>query len=154
MTIIVRVGSRYLATHIGPAAKTRAKRAGVWAIGLSVALAGGAGVALADELAEITVTAQKREQSANDVGISIAAFSGDEMRQLGIRSSTDLAEMTPGVSLAGAYGGQFLTFSIRGVTQNDFTDHTEAPTSVYIDDAYQAMMTTQQFSLFDKEQGK
>ncbi|MEP7244076.1 MAG: TonB-dependent receptor [Gammaproteobacteria bacterium] len=107
--------------------------------------------AFADELQEITITAQKREQKEQDVGISIAAFSGDELRSLGIKSSTDLVAMAPGVSVAGAYGGQFLTFSIRGVTQNDFLDHTEAPTSVYVDEAYMAMMTTQQFTLFDVE---
>lgn len=110
--------------------------------------------AFADELEEITITAQKRDQREQDVGISIAAFSGDELRELGIRSSTDLAAQTPGVSLAGAYGGQFLTFSIRGVTQNDFLDHTEAPTSVYVDEAYMAMMTTQQFTLFDVERAE
>lgn len=109
---------------------------------------------LADELEEVTITAQKREQRQQDVGISIAAFSGEQMRELGAKSSTDLAAMTPGVSIAGSYGGQFLTFSIRGVTQNDFLDHTEAPTSVYVDEAYQAMMTTQQFTLFDLERAE
>jgi iron complex outermembrane recepter protein len=127
----------------------RADVSGLWAALLL--LLSGAQAVLADELEEIIVVAQKRAQSANDVGISMAAFSGDQMRQMGITSSTDLAQATPGVALAGAYGGQFLTFSIRGVTQNDFTDHTEAPTSVYIDEAYQAMMTTQQFTLFDME---
>jgi iron complex outermembrane receptor protein len=119
------------------------------AVSLACALAMSTWPALAEELETIVVTAQKREQSAQDVGISISAFSADDIRELGLLSSVDLAAMTPGVSLAGSYGGQFLTFSVRGVTQNDFLDHTEAPTSVYIDEAYMAMMTTQQFVMFD-----
>ena len=110
--------------------------------------------ALAEEIEEIIITAQKREQNAQDVGISIAAYTGDQLRTLGVDSSTELAAMAPGVSAAGSYGGQFLTFSIRGVTQNDFLDHTEAPTSVYVDEAYMAMMTTQQFTLFDIERSE
>lgn len=108
----------------------------------------------AEELETIVVTAQKREQSAQDVGISISAFSADDIHELGLLSSVDLAAMSPGVSLAGSYGGQFLTFAVRGVTQNDFLDHTEAPTSVYVDEAYMAMMTTQQFVMFDVERAE
>ena len=48
-------------------------------------------------LEEITVTAQKREQSIQDVGISITAFSGEQMRTLGFEDSFDIARMTPGV---------------------------------------------------------
>jgi iron complex outermembrane receptor protein len=35
-------------------------------------------------LEEIVVTAQKREQNIQDVGIAITAFTGDQMRSLGI----------------------------------------------------------------------
>lgn len=108
----------------------------------------------AQVLEEITVTASKREQGAQDVGIAIAAFTGDDLRERGATNSMDLTQMTPGVSAAGSYGGQFLTYSIRGVTQNDFLDHTEAPTSVYMDEAYLAMMTTQQFVMFDVERAE
>ena len=46
-------------------------------------------------LDEITVTAQRREQSVQDVPISITAFSGDQLRDLGIKSTVDLALVTP-----------------------------------------------------------
>ena len=37
----------------------------------------------ADLLAEVIVTAQKREQNIQDVGIAISAFSGEQMERLG-----------------------------------------------------------------------
>ncbi len=102
-------------------------------------------------LEEIVVTAQKREQSIQDVGISISALTGDQMRAFGFQGSTDLARMTPGVYLGGSIGGQTSIFTIRGITQNDFSDWVEAPVAVYIDDAYIAMAQGQSFSTFDVE---
>src|SRR5688572_23787697 len=102
-------------------------------------------------LEEIVVTAQKREQNLQDVGISITALTGDQMRAFGFQGSTDLARVTPGVYLGGSIGGQTSLFTIRGITQNDFSDWVEAPVAVYIDDAYIAMAQGQSFATFDTE---
>lgn len=100
-------------------------------------------------LEEITVSAQKREQNIQDVGISITAFSGAQLRELGIRDSVDVAAMSPGVHISGNNGGQKTLFTIRGVTQNDFNDHTEAPVAVYVDETYIAFGQGQLFGTFD-----
>ena len=42
-------------------------------------------------LEEITVTAQKREQNLQDVGISVSSFTGTQMEALGIKQSYDIA---------------------------------------------------------------
>lgn len=73
-------------------------------------------VAQDNVLEEIIVTAQKREQSTQDVGIAITAFTGDQMRALGIERSFDIAKFTPGVHISGNLAGQNTQFSIRGVT--------------------------------------
>ena len=100
-------------------------------------------------LGAITVTAQKREQNIQDVGIAITAFSGDQLEKLGLESSVDLINFTPNVSLAGDIGGQRAIFNIRGVVQNDFADSAEAPVAVYVDGAYLASTQAQTFGLFD-----
>ncbi len=69
-------------------------------------------------LEEIIVTAQKREQNIQDVGIAVAAFSGEQMRTLGINDSFDITAWVPNVNVSGNLGGQNTQFSIRGVTQN------------------------------------
>jgi iron complex outermembrane receptor protein len=102
-------------------------------------------------LEEITVTAQKREQNIQDVGIAINAFSGDQMRDLGIERSFDIAAFSPGVHISGNLAGQNTQFSIRGVTQNDFNDIIEAPNAVYLDDGYFAVAQAQTFATFDIE---
>ena len=100
-------------------------------------------------LDQIVVTAQKREENSQDVGIAITAFSGEQIDKLGVENSIEISKFTPGVSLSGSFAGQQQQFSIRGVTQNDFNDHVEAPNAVYIDEGYVAMQQGQIFATFD-----
>lgn len=100
-------------------------------------------------LEEITVTAQRRSERMQDVGISVAALSADELKSSGITVSTDIAKFTPGMTTSGTLGGQGLQFSIRGVTQADYNDAIEAPVAVYIDDTYVASQQAQGMALFD-----
>lgn len=100
---------------------------------------------------DIVVTAQRREQKLQDVGIAVAAFGGQALRTEGIANSTEVARLIPGVTISGTYGGQSTQFSIRGVTQSDFNDAIEAPVAVYIDDTYIASQQGQSMALFDVE---
>ena len=100
-------------------------------------------------LEEIIVTAQKREQSIQDVGIAITAFSGDQLEALGYESTTDIIRMIPGVTVGGANGGQLLTVNIRGVSQNDFADFAEPPNAIYVDEAYVSAPALQKFAMLD-----
>jgi len=97
----------------------------------------------------ITVTAQKREQKLQDVGVSITAFSGENLKDLGFTTSTDLVQQTPGLQLVSPNGGSSNFFSLRGVTQNDFTDHQESPIATYVDDVYVSQSAGTAFQLFD-----
>ena len=100
-------------------------------------------------LEEIKVTAQKREQSLQDVGIAITAFNSDQLRILDIQKSFDIAKFTPGLHISGNIAGQNTQFSIRGVTQNDFNDIIESPNAVYLDEGYIAIAQAQTFAVFD-----
>jgi iron complex outermembrane recepter protein len=102
-------------------------------------------------LDEVVVTAQKREQAAQDVGIAITAFTGDTLKALGVEESVDVAAFSPGVHTSGNIAGQNTQFAIRGVTQNDFNDIIEAPSAVYLDEGYFAVAQAQTFAIFDIE---
>ncbi len=99
-------------------------------------------------LDEIVVTAQKREQNLQTVGTSITAFDGAALQKLGISDVTAIANQTPGMQF-NQYGATVTVYNLRGVSQNDFSDHEEAPIAVYADDAYIASMGALAGSLFD-----
>jgi len=100
---------------------------------------------------EVVVTAQKREQNLQDVPIAITAFTGEQMKALGVSQSIDIAAFSPGVHISGNLAGQNTQFSIRGVTQNDFNDIIEAPNATYLDEGYLAIAQAQTFAVFDIE---
>lgn len=101
-------------------------------------------------LEEIVVTAQKREQSLQDVGISVSAFSGDQMKALGVTNTTEITQQIPGLQI-NAWSPTLTTFNLRGISQNNFTDNLEAPVAVYSDDVYIGSMNAISGQLFDVE---
>jgi iron complex outermembrane receptor protein len=103
----------------------------------------------AQVLEEVVVTAQKRQQDIQDVGIAVSAFTGDQMRALDVNDSFDIAAWVPNVHISGNIAGQNTQFSIRGVTQNDFNDIIEAPVAVYLDEGYIPVAQAQTFAVFD-----
>ena len=86
----------------------------------------------------ISVTAQKRTQNLQDVGVSVSAFSEEQIDALGWDNSLDVAAQTPGLVATSNTGdtGNIALFSIRGVSQLDFAEGQEAPIAVYQDEAY------------------
>ena len=108
------------------------------------------GAASADDgQQDIVVTANRREQNIQDVGLAVTQFSGESLRQSGAADTTDIAQLVPGVYVAGAYGGQSQQFNIRGVTQSDYLDTIENPVAFYIDDVYITSSQGQTMSFFD-----
>lgn len=109
-------------------------------------------ISSASLLEEVVVTAQKRQQSIQDVGIAVTAFSGDQIDQLGYDNAQQITAMTPGVTTIQPNGPSSFFTSIRGVGQNDFSgDHQESPVAVYIDEAYVSAASGAGFQLFDME---
>jgi iron complex outermembrane receptor protein len=119
---------------------------------LSVAMAGIAPEVCAQQFEEVVVTAQKREQNIQEIGISVTAFSGEQLKDLGIVNSTDLVAQTPGLTYVTPFGdGNNAAFTLRGVGLNDFSEHNESPTAVYVDQVYQASLAGLNFQMFDIE---
>ncbi len=99
-------------------------------------------------LEEVVVTAQKREQSLQEVPISVTALSGDQMEALGISDFTEVTQQMPNVQI-NAWSPKLTIFNLRGVSQNNFQDNLEAPVAVYVDDVYMASMNGISGQLFD-----
>ncbi len=102
-------------------------------------------------LEEIIVTAQKRAQNSQDVGIALSAVTGDDLANLGAVTASDITKAMPAVVLTQPNGPASFSLSIRGVTQNDFADHQESPAAIYVDDVYVSQMSGLAFSMYDMD---
>ena len=100
---------------------------------------------------EVVVTAQKREQNVQDVGIAISAMTGEQMEQLGFTNAQQVTAMAPGVSTVQPNGEANYSIAIRGVANSDFTTNVESPVAVYLDEVYISQMSGTGFQLFDME---
>jgi iron complex outermembrane receptor protein len=68
------------------------------------------------DLEEIIVTARRRDESLQDVPISIVARTGDYLEEAGISSITELERVVPGFVFEEFEGGGQSTISIRGMS--------------------------------------
>ncbi len=70
------------------------------------------------EMAEIIVTARKREESILDVPVAVTAFPAESIEALGLADLGDIARFTPGFALNSALGRQPASYRpvFRGVT--------------------------------------
>ena len=97
---------------------------------------------------DIVVTAQRREQRLQDVGIAVTVVSGKQLQNLNITNATDIVRAIPNLKF-NAYSSSQVVFNIRGVSQNDYGDQQEPPVAVYQDDSYASSINTASFPIFD-----
>ncbi len=90
---------------------------------------------------DIVVTARKRQETSNNVGMSINAFTGDTLTQQGITSPDQLVKIVPGFNFTRSIYGSPI-FTLRGVGFNETTLAASPTVSVYVDEVplpYSAM---------------
>jgi iron complex outermembrane receptor protein len=97
---------------------------------------------------EIIVTATKRNESLQRVPVSVSAFSGEQISRLGITETTQITQQIPALRV-NAWSPNLTIFSLRGISQSNFTDNLEAPVAVYQDNAYIGSMNALSGQLFD-----
>jgi iron complex outermembrane receptor protein len=89
------------------------------------------------QVQEIVVTAQKREQSLQDVPISITALSADAIAANRIQDVRDISAVAPNLTVrVGAGGNQTPNYSMRGVLTGGTAAGTDKGISLYLDGVY------------------
>ncbi|WP_374408799.1 TonB-dependent receptor [Pelagerythrobacter sp.] len=128
----------------------------LWASASAVAVASLPGVALAQDAAEpeepntqtveeisptaqardddvIIVTATRREQSLQDVPLSVTAFGQEELDDLGIVGYEGIAQNTPGI-VVNRPTQNFNNFTSRGINTNGYSAGLQSAVAIYIDE--------------------
>jgi iron complex outermembrane receptor protein len=112
-------------------------------------------IALADKsprkIEVIEVTAQKHSQNINEVGITVNAFSGEQLKDLGIKSSADLAIYTPGLTVNETSATGIPLYTIRGVGFQDYSTAASSTVGLYFDEISMPYAVMTRGVVFDVE---
>jgi iron complex outermembrane receptor protein len=123
---------------------------------LAAAVAAGAGTTAAPALAQnvlmddIVVTAQRREEQAQEVPIAITALNAEQLQRLQVQETLDLTKLVPNLIGHNNTGlGTANTYSLRGLNNTESIATFDPPVGSYIDDIYVTRQNANNFTLFD-----
>ncbi|PCI28743.1 hypothetical protein COB55_03460 [Candidatus Wolfebacteria bacterium] len=106
------------------------------------------------QLEEITITAQKRPETLQEVPISVATLSGDRLNAI-FSSGADvlaLKNQIPGLYAESSNGRGSPRFYIRGLGNVDFDLAASQPVSIVMDEVVMENVVLKSFPLFDVAQ--
>jgi iron complex outermembrane receptor protein len=86
----------------------------------------------------ITVTAQQREESAQDVPLSIGAYDTDALANAGVKDIKDLISIAPGLMVTSTQSETITTARIRGIGTVGDNFGLESSVGVYIDGVFRS----------------
>jgi iron complex outermembrane receptor protein len=111
----------------------------------------GASAQESTDIGDIVVTAQRREQRGNDVGIAMNVVTGAELASAGVKQVNDLTALTTNVNIKNTLGNSVPNISIRGIGLNDYASNNNPAAGVYVDNVYLVSPAMLSFGLFDVE---
>jgi outer membrane receptor protein involved in Fe transport len=97
---------------------------------------------------EIVVTAQRREQTLTDVGISVSVLSTDTISERGVVNAADLSKVVAGFTAADS-ALNVPIYTLRGVGFNEGSLGANATVGVYVDEVPLAYPAMSQGALLD-----
>ncbi|MEM9622195.1 MAG: TonB-dependent receptor [Pseudomonadota bacterium] len=100
---------------------------------------------------EVIVTAQKREQSIQDVPISVSAFDSAFLDDAGVDDVLELQFFVPGLTIYNNQSAAQTNFNIRGVGTAGNSLSLESSVGVYVDGVYRSRQSSAINDLIDVE---
>ncbi|NIB43438.1 TonB-dependent receptor [Pseudomaricurvus alkylphenolicus] len=101
---------------------------------------------------EITVTAQKREQSLQDVSTAVTALTSDRLSDAGVSDIKALQNFAPSVTIGTTFG--YANLFMRGLGLNTVFANVDPSVTMYVDGAVISQPGAQLFSFFDLERAE
>jgi iron complex outermembrane receptor protein len=106
---------------------------------------------VATGLEEVIVTAQKREESAQSVPISLTALGAEQIEKTYSRDIQDVEALVPNLIVDPILGNGTASISIRGLQLNDVEKSFDPAVAVYLDGIYLANTTGALLQMYDAE---
>lgn len=85
-------------------------------------------------LEEIVVTATRRSESIQNVGLAVTSLNAADLAKSGVVNTQDIAAVVPNMSVN--YGVGNVAFNIRGIGSNEFSTNLDSPVATQVDEVY------------------
>jgi iron complex outermembrane receptor protein len=108
--------------------------------------------ASAGVLEEVIVTATRREESIQDIAISVTAMTGEQVDMMTSGTGADIRFLRgkiPSLNIESSFGRAFPRFYIRGWGNTDFDINASQPVSLVYDEVVQENPMLKGFPIFD-----
>jgi iron complex outermembrane receptor protein len=103
------------------------------------------------QLEEVVVTATKRTQSTQDLGVSVAAISGEEIQRQGLVDSGELLQGVTNLDFRRSAGSSNANIFVRGVGTTGVGFNVQSGVGVYVDEVVLNSPVVNVSQLFDLE---
>ena len=100
-------------------------------------------------LEEIIVTAQRREQSLQEVGVAVTVVTGNQLKWQGVTNINQLQNTAPNLEVEPAFGGGAAQFRLRGVGFQDYASNNAPTVGVYVNEVAFPVPVMTQGLVFD-----
>jgi len=119
----------------------------------AVAPPAGSGVGSGESatISEVVVTAQRREESLQQVPIAESVVSAEALAQRNVNDVRDIVQLVPNLRIDTPYGNAFPKISLRGVGSGAYNQNTESTVAIYMDDLVLNAPAAKLTQLFDTE---
>lgn len=104
-----------------------------------------------DELQEVIVTAEKRQNAASNVPMSITAVTGTDLEERGVKDLNDLTRVVPGF-VAEQSGFGYPIYYIRGIGYNETSLEARPAVTAYMDEVPYPLAPLSMGAPFDVQQ--
>ncbi len=100
-------------------------------------------------LDDIVVTAQRREQSSQDVGVALTVISGKDLAEKGVSVVNDIENVVPNMEVDSQFGSGQPSFRIRGIGTREYSSNNASTVGIYVDEVAHPYTITTQGAMFD-----
>ncbi|MFK8014775.1 MAG: TonB-dependent receptor [Gammaproteobacteria bacterium] len=105
---------------------------------------------LAQQLEEVVVTAQRREEGVQNIPVAVSAFSADTLQKAGVTEALDIAKIVPNFVAHNNTGlGTANTYAIRGLNNTESIATFDPPVGTYVGDYFIQRQNANNYALFD-----
>ncbi|UCG73195.1 MAG: TonB-dependent receptor [Chromatiales bacterium] len=99
---------------------------------------------------DIVVTAQRREQQAQEVPVAITALNADQLERLQVVETLDIGRLVPNMVAHNNTGpGTSNNYALRGLNNTESIATFDPPVGAYVDDIYITRQNQNNLALFD-----